>query len=31
MRQGENQSFDEFMIAWKKVIVFIKINKKELK
>jgi len=31
MRQGENQSLDEFMIEWKKVVIFIKINEKELK
>jgi len=31
MRQGENQSFDEFVIAWKKVALFIKLNEKELK
>jgi len=31
MRQGENQSFDEFVIAWKKVAMFIKLNEKELK
>jgi len=31
MRQGENQSFEEFMTAWKKMAVFIKLNEKELK
>jgi len=31
MRQGENQSFEEFMIVWKKVAVFIKLNEKDLK
>jgi len=31
MRQGENQSFDEYVIAWKKVVIFIKLNEKELK
>jgi len=31
MRQQENQSFEYFVIAWKKVVGFIKLNEKELK
>ena len=31
MRQGENQSFDEFMTTWKKVVILIKLSEKELK
>jgi len=31
MRQGENQSFDEFVIAWKRVVTFIKLSGEELK
>jgi len=31
MGQGENQSFDEFVIAWKKIATFINMNEKELK
>lgn len=31
MRQQENQSFENFVTAWKKVSGFIKLNEKELK
>jgi len=31
MRQQENQSFEDFVTAWKKVVRFIKLNEKELK
>jgi len=31
MKQGENQSFDEFVIAWKRTTTFINISEKELK
>ena len=31
MRQQENQSFENFVTAWKKVVGFIKLNKKEIK
>jgi len=31
MRQQENQSFEYFVTAWKKVAGFIKLNEKELK
>ena len=31
MRQQENQSFEDFVIAWKRVAGFIKLNEKELK
>jgi len=31
MRQQENQSFETFVVAWKKVSKFIKLNEKELK
>lgn len=31
MRQGESQSFSEFIIAWKKIATFINLGEKELK
>lgn len=31
MRQGENQSFDEFVKAWRKIAKFINLSEKELK
>jgi len=31
MKQQENQSFENFVIAWKKVAMFINLNEKELK
>jgi len=31
MKQQENQSFEKFVIAWKKVARFINLNEKELK
>jgi len=31
MRQQENQSFENFVTAWKKVAGFINLNEKELK
>lgn len=31
MKQGKNQSFEEFVIAWKKVVTYIELSEKELK
>ena len=31
MRQGKNQSFEEFVVAWKKVVTYIELSEKELK